>query len=403
MNYKSLALVILCSFFALSSCNNPSSKDSKQPTSLHIAISTDPTTMDPRRGRSLYSAQIMQALFEGLMRFDQNGKLLAAGAESFEASLDLKTYTFKIRPNEWSNGKPVTSYDYAYNLKSTLDPNFPAPNAYQLFDIVNARDIKEGKQPIENLGIETPDEKTLVIHLENPHTYFLELTAFHGFFPVNEENDKKHPSWPDGPASEVVSNGPFILNEWKHNQSVKLKKNPYYWDANNVKIDALQFSMLEGNTALQLFEQEKLDWIGSPLSTIPCDVIPGLKAENRLYNSLAAGTYWIRFNTSATPLNNLKFRLALSYAIDRKSIVKHIAQGNQTAATSIVPPSFTNYHPPYFKDHDIVLARRLFQEALVELNLSIDNFPKITLSYGHDEILHKIAQSIQQEWQTLLF
>lgn len=397
MNYKSLVFAVLCTFFA--SCNN-SSKDTPHPPSLHIAMTTDPTTVDPRRGRSIYSAQLIHTLFEGLMGFDSNGKLIPAGAESVEASMDLKTYTFKIRPNHWSNGKPVTSYDYAYTLRSSLDPNFPAPNAYQLFDIVNAREIKEGKKPIEALGIETPDKDTLVIHLEQPHTYFLELTAFYAFFPVNEENDKKHPSWPDGPAEEVVSNGPFKLIDWKHNQSIKLEKNPYYWDGSHIRINRLQFSVIDGNTALQLFEQEKLDWIGSPLSAIPSDVIPGLKAEDRLSTSPAAGTYWIRFNTQNPPLNNVKFRLALSYAINRKQIVKHIVQGNQIPTTGIVPPSFTNYHPPYFKDHDTVLARRLFQEALIEMNLTIDNFPQIVLAYGNDEILHKVAQYIQNEWQS---
>lgn len=402
MLIKGLKIGILCcALVALSACKNGSDKSKKAETTLHIATTDDPGTMDPRLARNLYSAQFMHILYEGLMRTDENGQPQLAAAESVEASLDLMTYTFTLRPSKWSNGEPVTSSDFAYSLKTSLDPSFPAPNAYQLFDIVGARGAKEGKQSIGKVGIETPDERTLIIHLENPNPYFLDLVTFHGFFPVYQKNDVTNPTWPDGPAEVVITNGPFKLKEWKHNQYAIAEKNPNYWDVGKVKLGELKFSMIEGATALQLFEQNKLDWIGSPLSTIPTDTIPGLRAENRLSTSPAAATYWFRVNVTAQPLTSIKLRQALSYAIDRKNIVQHIAQGNQIPATGIIPPSFMSYHEPYFKDHDSVEARRLFQEAITELNLSIDNFPTITISYGPDDVLHKIAQAIQQEWSSL--
>ncbi len=393
-----LIFTILLSLFSCNTQKNEQDKKAENKT-ISFAMTTEPNTMDPRAGRSLYFVQFIQLLYEGLMRQDASGRVVPAAAESVSFTPDLKTYTFKLRDAKWSNGEPVTSYDFAYALKTQLQPDFPAPNVSQLYNIAGAKEAKEGLKALDEVGIETPDAKTLIIKLQNPHPYFLEIAASHIMFPVYQPSDKQYPNWPDGPADKVITNGPFALANWKHGHEITLKKNPYYWNEENVLSNPLSFMVLDGNTSLQLFQQGQLDWIGSPLSMIQPEAIETLQHTGQLETAPAAGTYWLRVNTASFPLSNSKLRQALSYAINRRQIVNHIVQGGNQPATGIIPPSLTDYHEPYFIDHDTVAARQLFQEALEELNLTIDNFPKITLYYGVDDFLHKIAQVIQEEWQ----
>jgi oligopeptide transport system substrate-binding protein len=373
-----------------------SQEDHPSKESLHtikISSKEDPQSLDPRLIRDLPSVTHIHMLYEGLMRYNGYGKPTLALAEKVDISEDNKTYTFYLRPSTWSNGDPLTAYDFEYTWKSVLDPKTPAPNANQLYVIKGAKEAKEGKGQIESVGIRASSPKILIVELESPTPYFLELAATHFYLPVSKK-------WIDeGSQSEkLISNGPFHLLSFKHHNEITAMKNPLYWDANSVKINKILYQILDENTGLQLFETGQLDWHGSPTSTLPADSIHTLKAQGLLQIKPGAGTHWIRFNTDANPFQNTKLRRAFALAIDRKGLVEHVLQGNQIPAMAVVPPSL-KLSTHYFDDHDVPAAWNLFQEALEELKVSIDDFPVIALCYIQSDRSSRIAQALQQQWQ----
>ncbi|MBA3723137.1 MAG: peptide ABC transporter substrate-binding protein [Parachlamydiaceae bacterium] len=367
-------------------------------TTIRISTEDDPKTLDPRQARDLATATTIHMLYEGLMRLNEEGIPTLAIAEDVNTSEDLKTYTFKIRKSAWSNGKPVTASDFEKTWKTVLDPNFPAPNAYQLYVIKGAKDAKEGKISLNDVGIKAPDDATLIVELENPTPYFLNLAASYFYYPVSAEMREIKDSNSENNKNQVISNGPFKLKEWsKHNQFVA-EKNPNYWGANSIEIDTIKLIVLDNSTALSLFENGDLDWVGSPLSTIPTDALVSLKKQNRLNITPSAGVYLFRFNTLKPPFDQQKFRQAFSLALNRQDLVEHILQGNQTPAMGIIPPSFMK-HKPHFSDNNIAMAQQLFNEALAENHITKEQLPPITLCYANTERTHKIAQVAQQQWK----
>lgn len=369
---------------------------------ISVSIIDDPQVLDPRLVRDTSSVNISHMLFEGLMRKNYAGKINPALASSYTVSEDGKVYTFTLRESAWSDGTPLTAEDFEYTWKSILDPNFPAPNAYQLYVLQGAKAAKTGQSPLANVGVKAVDPQTLVVTLEKPLSYFLELTTTHFFAPVSQAWAESVQEGLFAHPETIVTNGPFKLESWTREDTIAFVKNPLYWDSNNVKLDKINLVVSDENTALQMFERKQLDWAGSPMSMIPVDALPSLKAKGSLRVIPAAGVHLFRLNTESYPLNNLNLRKALALAIDRKSLVDHVTQANQRPATGIVPLSFGLQARPYFEDHDVTKAWEHYQQALEELNISKDDMPALSLCYIPNERNSKIVQAVQRHWNEAL-
>ena len=313
------------------------------------------------------------------MRLDNGGKLVPGMAKEVVISDDALTYTFYLRNAHWSNGAPVTSQDFAYSWKSVLDPKFAAPNAFQLYPIKNARAFKSGEVSSNSLGISMPDAQTLVVTLEKPTPYFLELTSFFTLFPVNQQQQNSY-------------NGPFLLASNMVKDEIIAKRNPYYWDQDAVRLDEVHFIFLDERTALGMLETGELDLVGSPLSALPSDAIDALGKQ--IHAVPAAGTQWLRFQIEKNPTNNLAVRKALTLAINRRALIDHVVRGNQLPATGLIPPGVLWEAQSYFADHDLKAA----QEALKEAG----EVASLTLTYTQSERNHRMAQALQEQWRVAL-
>ncbi len=377
------------------SSSSLSSKGSSQ--QITINITDDPGTLDPRKARALTDAILIRMFMDGLTRVDKDGNNTLAVAKKVDISPDKKTYTFTLRDCNWSNGDSVTSHDFAYAWKKSLSPDFNSPNANMLYVIKNAKEAKTGKLPLSLVGIETPDEKTLVVTLNHPTPYFMGLITHPVFFPVNNHVDRHNPQWADKETT-YVGNGPFSLSEWKHHNVIEATKNPQYWDQKTVKLSNVKMIMVNAETGFKMFDANDLSWDGSPLSTIPVDAIPSLKNEEKLYTTPVLATQWIRVNVEKTPFQNKNLRKALAYAMDRQAIVDHVTQGNQIPATGIVPNAMKLHKEPLFIDHDLNAAQTHFDQALDELDATADSLPVIPLLYASAERNHLMAQAIQDQW-----
>ncbi len=369
---------------------------------LKANLFTEPPTVDPRKAGDSTSVNVILMLFEGLVRVDEKQEVQLALADRIEKSDDGHSYQIHLREAYWSNGDSVTSEDFLYSFYTSLDPLFPSPLAYKLFLIKNAKAIKQGKLGKEHLGVKALDDRTLEFTLEHPAPYFLELLSFPLFFPVYRGIDEIDASW--AYRNSFVSNGPFLLSRWNHDNEMVVVKNQRYWDADSVQLNGLILPILPDTmTEFYLFEQGGLDIAGAPLSNLPSDILPILKKEGRLKRVPFSAIYYYAINTQVFPFNNLDIRKAFALAIHREEIVRHILQSDQAPATSFVPPLPMKEHSlQCFQDNDPKKAKLHFEKGLSDLSLTREQFPPVKLIYNINREHQKIAEAIQRMWENTL-
>lgn len=367
------------------------------PKVLKLNLHSEPPTADPGIAEDSTSGTIIRATFEGLTRTAEDGKVHEAAAESIEVSEDGAKYTFKLRDAKWSNGDPVTAGDFEFAWKRALDPKTASNYAYQLYYIKNGEAFNKGEATMEDVGVKALDDKTLEVTLQNPTPFFTELTAFYTYYPVNKKVVEANEKWATDAATHV-GNGPFKLTTWEHKNKLVVEKNENYWDKDAVKVDKIEFSMVEDeNTELSMFDNGELDWAGAPTSQLPTDAIPALKDSGKMTTQPTAGTYWYKFNTEKAPFNNAKIRKAFAYAIDRQGLIDNVLQAGQLPGTGAVPPSMALNKDGYFKDNDVETAKKLLEEGMKEEGIT--SLPTVTLSYNTSEGHKKIAEAIQDQWK----
>ncbi len=394
-----LFMILSTSLLALTSCE--CIKPEKPSQTLRLNLADDPVSLDPRVVRSLKDLTVVKQLFDGLMRMDAKGMPTPAIAESITVSDDLLTYTFQLREAFWTNGDPVTAHDFEYAWTTVLNPDFATDYSYMLYPIKNAKLAREGKCAPDAVGVAALDDRTLVVQLEAPTPYFLELTAFPTYFPVNHMIDSKLEMWAQPPCEQFVCNGPFKVKYWNPQSELQLAKNETYWDQSSVRLNALQFSVIaDNNTEHYLYEKNSLDWLGQPISNNIATELIG-KVEG-LDSFTVAGTFWLKFNTEQAPFDQAGVRRAFSYALNRGEIIQHILQGNQAVATGPLPPSMQVQDGVYFADGDRERARQCLEEVLKDKGWTRETFPKIVLNYPPTERNTKIVQLVQQQWKQAL-
>ena len=359
---------------------------------------TDIVSLDPRIGGDQESSVLVKLLFDGLMRINDKGVPECAVAETYEISRDKKIYTFHLRDTKWSNGDPVTAYDFEYAWKKILSPGFMTPFAYVFYPIKKAREAKEGKCGINEVGISVIGEKTLIIELENPAPYFLELTTNTLYSPVNHRIDKMHPNWSIQKDEHFVCNGPFKQSNSTGNHAYEFHKNLSYWNKDQIRIDQVNLNQLKVTAAVQMFNNGQLDYIGSSMCPAGNLDIKELKESISHYH--ARCIFWLCFNVNQFPFNQLKVRQAFSMAINRKEILQwHI--GDKVAAFTPLPYQFSQSKESQYRIHeDEQKAQEIFAEVLDELGIKIDDFPIIYLSIT--TVDKKSAEIVKKQLEKVL-
>ena len=370
----------------------------KKENTLRVNIGGEPHTLDPRKARDLQSMTLAKMFFEGLTRLNPEELAEFAMAEKVDISSDGKTYTFTLRPAIWSDKTPLTAHDFVYAWRKVLHPHFPSDQAFQMYAIKNSKAAKEGKVSVEEVGIKAIDDHTLQVELLYPVPYFLELTALPIFFPISQKLDETNHHWASD-SKTIVGNGPFILKEWKHNDYLRMIKNPSYWDMPQVNLKEIELVMVSEETEIKMFERGELDWAGSPLSALPVGALAELKKKGQLQVKPFLATYFFRINVESEPFQNPHMRKAFAMAIQRNDIVEHVTQGGQQIATSLLPPSLGVQEKPYFTDGDLAAAQQEFHTALQSLELTKETLPPISLMYIAGERNHLIAQAVQEQWR----
>lgn len=296
-------------------------------------------SMDSSKSTDTLSSQIIGNTMEGLYRLDKDNKPIPAAAESSTKSEDGKKYTFKLRKDaKWSNGDPVTAKDFVYAWQRLVDPKTAAEYGFIAYSIKNAEAINTGKAEVSTLGAKAVDDYTLEVELETPVPYFLNLTAFVNYYPLNEKVVKEKGDKYGLEADTLVYNGPFVMSEWKHEQGWQLKKNDTYWDKKNVKLEEINFSVVkEPATNVNLYDSGQIDF-----TLLTGEFVDKYKAKKDEFGEyLETGTFFLRLNQKRgdqdTPLKSKKLREAIALSIDKKDLATVILNDGSKPADFLVP------------------------------------------------------------------
>lgn len=262
----------------------------------------------------------------------------------------------------------------------------------ELLRKAHAESVKHPDVTLDQVGVKAQDDRTLVVTLESPTAYFLDLAAFFTYFPVHRPTVEKFgKDWTR--AGAMVSNGPFRLKDWKVKEHVLLEKNPHYWDAANVADLKLKFLPIENaSTAFNLYEKGRIHW----MTDVPRDYIEELLNRPDYHTGPFLTTYFYGFNTTKGVTKDKRVRQALARAIDRQKIVKYITRAGEVAAESLVPPGLPGYTPAKTLPFDPEAARKLLADAGFPGG---KGFPKIEILYNTQEAHKKIAAAIQEMWR----
>ncbi|GIO30529.1 MULTISPECIES: peptide ABC transporter substrate-binding protein [Paenibacillus] len=376
---------------------------------LHINLSAEPPTFDPAQAQDSQAHTVLNMMYEGLVRLDENSKPVPGVAEKWDISSDGLKYVFHLRKDaKWSNGDPVTAKDFVFAWQRVLDPNStPAPPyAYQLYYIKGAEEYNNKKTTDFNqVGVKATDDYTLEVTLKNPTPYFLSLTSFYTFYPVHQ-SVKDNPKWAADPKT-MITNGPFTLTTWTTGQKIEVTKNANYWDNKDIKLNKITMSLSNsGATELSSYRSGQLDYAGNPNGEIPTDQMPAVKKElkNELNLKPIGSVYFYQFNVTAKPFDNAKIRKAFTMALSRQEIVEKVTQSEEKPAFGFVPPGIagekedfrTEHKDDYFTEN-MDEAKKLLQEGMKEEGYT--TLPPVTLIYNSSEKHKKIALAVADMWK----
>ena len=369
---------------------------------MTIAWGAEPPSLDPGLATDTTSSNVLLNIMDPIVRLDpKTNEAVPSLAESWDVSEDGKTVTYHLRQDgKWTNGDPVTASDFVYSWKRTLSPELAADYAYQLYGIEGAIDYngcsKNCDALADKVGVEAPDDYTLVVHLTSPQPWFIQQSAHHSFLAVNQSAVEQFgDKWTD--AANIVTNGPFKVAKWEHDAELDLVKWDEWRDADSVTLTSVPGKIIvDGTTRVQAFESGEVDVFDG--AGIPPDEIARLKEtpEYEAYPSL--GTYYYGFNIKN--ISDIHERRALSLAVNRQEIIDQIAQADQIPATGMSPQGISGFDtinpdsPWTPAAGDIDAAKDELSQAAnpkTDINLFFNDAP------GHKEI----ATAVQAQWQDL--
>lgn len=251
---KKICSVVMAAMLGVSVLTGCGSSNSGSSTvasgqELTFNLGSDVKTLDPALNQAVDGAILLVNMFEGLYKLDENQKAIPGIAEKCDISEDGKVYTFHLRSDaKWTNGDPVKAGDFEYAWKRVMDPNTAAEYAYQMEYIKGAKEYTAGTGSVDEVGVKAIDDSTLEVTLVSPCAYFLELTSFPCYFPVDKKVVEGNDQWSTS-AATYVSNGPFKLTDYKIKDQVVLEKNDTYYGKDSVKLDKINVKMVADETS----------------------------------------------------------------------------------------------------------------------------------------------------------
>lgn len=402
--------IALVSVSVLVSCNGGDSKTAGSGTYLNTFLGAQPNTLDPSKGTDLYGNSVLLNILEPLVRFSEKaGGIIGAGAEKWDVSADGKTYTFHIRKNmKWTDGQPLTAKDYMYGIVRSCLPETACPYAQFMYPIVNGAAVVKGDKASSELGVEAPDDYTLVINLEAATPYFLDTAMQRTYFPQRKDWVEKYgDTYATSPETSPQC-GAFILKSWTINSLLNFVKNKDFWNASHVKLDTINCQIInDTNTIYNSLLSGSIDLAGVSDPKWQAKFTDTTKWTH-VEIPQADTVYWMINIASPTGfMGNVKIRRAISAALNREELIATCRHNIGLAAYWFAPPAVTcqgltfntiDSGAVHQLVKDVPDPKALFDEGLKEMGYtgkSEDVVIKLLLS-GVDQESRTEAEYIQQ-------
>jgi oligopeptide transport system substrate-binding protein len=367
---------------------------------LKMGWGAEPPSLDPGLATDTTSSNVILNIMDPLVRLDPNtNEALPSLAESWDVNGATVTYHLR-KDGKWTNGDPVTANDFVYSWKRTLSPELAADYAYQLYGLKGAAEYNSCEKNCDALadkvGVEAPDDYTLVVHLTSPQPWFVQQSAHTAFLAVHQATVEKFgDKWTE--PQNIVTDGPFKLSKWEHEAEIDLVKNPDYRDAANVTLESIPGKIIvDGTTRVQAFESGEIDALDG--GGLPPDEIARLKETPEYENYPSLGTYYYGFNMKN--ISDIHERRALSLAINRQEIIDQVAQADQIPATGMSPKGIAGFDQINPNSPWTPAAGDLDQ-AKDELSQAANPKKDITLFFNDAPGHKEIATAVQAQWKEL--
>jgi oligopeptide transport system substrate-binding protein len=372
---------------------------------LYWNLNTEPPSLDPNISTDTTSIQVEQALFLGLTDFnDETMEVVPELATRWEVSEDALTWTFYMRDDAvWTDGTPVNAQQVEYSVKRTLDPATGSSYAYVLWIIEGAQAYNnEEGGTVEGVGVKALDDYTVQFTLTQPAGYFPSIAGMWVARPLPIDTVEEYgDAWTE--AENIVTNGPYELAEWVHEDHLVLVKSDTYYDADKVNIEKVYCYMIEeSSTAMTMYEAGELDSTSPPLEDMDrVKADPVLSEELTIAPDLC--TYYYGFNNEKPPFDNPLVRKAFASAIDRQSLIDYVLKGEQKPAQTFTCPGIFGHVDGVSEGigypYDPEMAKAYLAAAGYPNG---EGFPEVTLMFNTSEGHAKIAQFVGQSFMDTL-
>ncbi len=385
-SFFSKLLLVCVVLLAFSGC-------SKEPdlSIFKISIKNEPPTLDGTLATDSVSFTVLTNLMEGLTQYDSDLNPIPAIAKKWEYSNEGRTITFFLRDDAlWSDGRKVTAKDFEYSWKRLLAPETAAQYAYFLFDIKNASEYNAGTlKNSDEVGVRAIAENILEVTLKKPVVYFPSITTFMVTFPLRQDIIEKYgDDWTE--PGNIVTNGPYLLEEWQHEYKLILKANAKHYEGKPQINEVHIFVVQEPTTALTLYETGEMDFI-----ELPPIAIPHYEKNSEYRNKPQLRGYYYGFNIKKPPFDKALVRQALAHSVDR-SLIPKILKGGELPSSSWIPKGMFGYNESIGSKFNPDKARYLLAEAGYPEG---KNFPEVTAVFNTGDVNRLIGEFLQEQWK----
>lgn len=404
-----MVLLAGCNFSGKSSTEPAENKEGDKPAEqaegksenvLSLSLDNDIPDLNQVKTTDAISFAVLNNVMEGLYRLDENNEPQPAMAESYEKSEDGLTYTFTLRDGiKWSNGDPVTANDFKYSWLRSMHPDTAGAYASILTDYIKGgAEFAAGEAEADAVAIEVKDDKTLVVELVQPTPFFLGLTAFVTYFPLNEKFVSEQGDKFALTHDAILYNGPFVLTDYDQAKGVSMEKNPEYWDKETVALEKVNMKVIkEQSTALNLYEAGELDKVY--LSSADVD---SYKDSAEFNTETEFRTYFIQFNLGKEPFQNENIRKALQLGYDPDVLTSVILNNGSEPAYGLIATDMAGVDGKSFRElqgdvikPDVEKAKELWAKGVEELGKT----PEIELLISDDTVAKDTGTFLQSEYK----
>lgn len=379
----SAALSLTIVFGCLSGCG-----EKYQDAYIYFELLEKPSTLDPQTASTDSELLIVRNIYEGLMRKSKDGTVVCGASESY--LYENLTYTFKIKQDAvWSNGDPLTAYDFEYGLRRAVDPKIKAPFADRLFSIVNAEAIAGGNADVSTLGVNALDAHTLAITLCREDNDFLKTLSTSVAMPCNQEFFNNSIGKYGLDAEYIISNGNYRLSKWnKEDFGIRLYKNEEYVGSFEAQNAAVFISCVDDEAQVTRLSDGDSDMAFMPCAELENAEKAGVETQN------VQNIFWLMtISREFSPEVRRAFATAFS-----SGVYESVLQGGFSAAKSIYPEILKlNTDGIGMTPYNIDDAKTVMSAQIS--NMDDSKFPQSTLYYYNRDGAKELSTAIVGHWQ----